>query len=61
MAALKIFITCPRGLEEVLVGELNALALQHIHAVDGGVDCVGSWEQVYQINLHSSVASRVLI
>ena len=61
MAALKIFITCPRGLEEVLVGELNALALQHIHAVDGGVDCVGSWEQVYQINLHSRVASRVLI
>ena len=61
MAALKIFITCPRGLEEVLVGELNALALQHIRAVDGGVDCVGSWEQVYQINLHSRVASRVLI
>ncbi|UOO88047.1 THUMP domain-containing protein [Vitreoscilla massiliensis] len=61
MAALKIFITCPRGLEEVLVGELNALALQQIRAVDGGVDCVGSWEQVYQINLRSRVASRVLI
>ena len=61
MAALKIFITCPRGLEEVLLGELNALALQQIHVVDGGVDCVGNWEQVYQINLHSRVASRVLI
>ena len=61
MSALKIFITCPRGLENVLVEELTAMNLQKIHAVDGGVDCQGSWAQVYQINLHSRVASRVLI
>ncbi|AUZ05921.1 ribosomal RNA large subunit methyltransferase L [Vitreoscilla sp. C1] len=61
MTALKIFITCPRGLESVLVDELNALSLQYIHTVDGGVDCTGSWKQVYQINLHSRVASRVLV
>lgn len=61
MTAQKIFITCPRGLENVLVQELEQLQLQGIHAVDGGVDCVGSWKQIYQINLYSRVASRVMI
>lgn len=61
MTAQKIFITCPRGLENVLVQELAQLQLQGIHAVDGGVDCVGSWKQIYQINLYSRVASRVMI
>ena len=37
------------------------MACQDIRAVDGGVACKGTMEQVYRINLYSRVASRVLL
>ncbi len=60
MAELKLFVPCPRGLEPALVQELTALACRSIAASDGGVACTGDWADVYRINLHSRVASRVL-
>ncbi len=61
MTQYTLFITCPRGLETPLTEELAALNCQDIQAVDGGVSCKGSLEQVYRINLHSCTASRVLL
>ena len=61
MTQYTLFITCPRGLETLLTEELAALNCQDIQAVDGGVSCKGSLEQVYRINLHSRTASRVLL
>ena len=61
MTQYTLFITCPRGLETPLTEELAALNCQDIQAVDGGVSCKGSLEQVYRINLHSRTASRVLL
>ncbi|MBQ9601887.1 MAG: class I SAM-dependent RNA methyltransferase [Neisseriaceae bacterium] len=56
-----LFITCPRGLESVLIEELQQQDCQQIEATDGGVACVGALEQIYRVNLYSRVASRVLL
>src|SRR5687768_10862047 len=54
------FVTCPRGLEQVLEQELTALGALEVFAVDGGVSCAGELALGYMINLESRVASRVL-
>lgn len=61
MTVYSLFVTCPRGLETLLVSELEKSKCSDIRAVDGGVSCKGGMEQVYRINLHSRVASRVLL
>lgn len=59
---IALFVTCPRGLETVLVQELTTQGCTHITASDGGVSCNAlSWEQIYRINLYSRSAGRVLI
>jgi len=55
------FCPCPRGLEEPLAAELQALGCTDVRGADGGVSCRGTMEQVYRINLWSRVASRVLL
>lgn len=55
------FAPCPRGLEEVLVEELAALGIEPAHATAGGVHFSATWPEVYRINLHSRLASRVLV
>ncbi|HWZ47417.1 MAG TPA: THUMP domain-containing protein [Herbaspirillum sp.] len=63
------FCPCPRGLEIALAEELNEIAQQtapavtlKIHTqVPGGVHCSGLLTDAYRINLHSRIASRVLL
>ncbi|WP_409265330.1 class I SAM-dependent RNA methyltransferase [Massilia sp. BHUDP2] len=60
------FCPCPRGMEAALAEELGEIA-QHsttmrVHnQVPGGVHCSGSLVDAYRINLHSRIASRVLM
>lgn len=60
------FCPCPRGMEAALAEELGDIA-QHsttmrVHnQVPGGVHCSGSLVDAYRINLHSRIASRVLM
>jgi putative N6-adenine-specific DNA methylase len=54
------FVTCPRGIEQVLAQELTALGALEVSAVDGGVRGSGEFALCYAINLESRVASRVL-
>ena len=60
------FCPCPRGMEAALAEELGEIA-QHsttmrVHnQVPGGVHCSGSMHDAYRINLHSRIASRVLM
>ena len=61
MTSYTLFATCPRGLEPVLVRELEQLQCQNIEASDGGVSCKATMAQVYAANLHSRVASRILL
>jgi putative N6-adenine-specific DNA methylase len=60
------FCPCPRGLEAALAEEIGEIA-QHgktlkVHnQVPGGVHCSGELDDSYRINLHSRIASRVLL
>ena len=60
------FCPCPRGMEAALAEELGEIA-QHsttmkVHnQVPGGVHASGALEDAYLMNLHSRIASRVLM
>jgi putative N6-adenine-specific DNA methylase len=60
------FCPCPRGMEAALAEELGEIAAQStsmkVHnQVPGGVHCSGDLTDSYRINLHSRIASRVLM
>ncbi len=60
------FCPCPRGLEAALAEELSEISqlgttLKIHNQVPGGVHCSGSLTDAYRINLHSRIASRVLM
>ncbi len=61
------FCPCPRGMEAALAEELSEIAAEysatlHVHnQVPGGVHCSGTLSDAYHINLHSRIASRVLL
>ncbi len=55
------FATCPRGLEALLVEELKQSGAREIKPVDGGASFGGDLAVCYHINLHSRVATRVLM
>ncbi len=54
------FASAPRGLEALLLGEVESLAGQEAKAVPGGVAFSGDWAACYRINYWSRIASRVL-
>ena len=64
--AYSYFCPCPRGLELALTEELKEISAHaptlkvHNH-VPGGVHCSGLMSDAMQINLHSRIASRVLM
>lgn len=55
------FATCPRGLEALLVNELKASNAKEIKPTDGGVSFAGELSVCYHANLHSRIATRVLM
>ena len=61
------FCPCPRGMEQALSEEITEIAALHsktlqVHnQVPGGVHCSGLMADAYQLNLHSRIASRVLL
>lgn len=60
------FCPCPRGLEAALAEEINEIAQQSttlkVHnQVPGGVHCSGELTDAWRLNLHSRIASRVLM
>jgi putative N6-adenine-specific DNA methylase len=59
-----LFLPCPRGLEAMLVAEMQRLGsptLRVGEAVASGVPARGTLEDVMRLNLHSRIASRVLL
>ena len=60
-AASLCFAPCPRGLEEALVDELKEIGIAPAHATAGGVHFSATWRDTWRINLHSRLASRVLV
>jgi len=55
------FATCPRGLESLLVNELKASNAKEIKPTDGGVGFAGELSVCYHANLHSRIATRILM
>jgi len=55
------FAPCPRGLEALLAEDVVAHGGQHVKAVGGGVMFAGDWPVCYALNLHSRIATRVLL
>jgi putative N6-adenine-specific DNA methylase len=65
---LECFAPCPRGLEGALADELRALSALAadpaftVHApTPGGVPFSGAWAAALAANLHSRIASRILL
>lgn len=58
---LKFFAICPRGLEPLLAEDLAAAGGEDVRVVAGGVACRGTWEFAYRVNLHSRIATRLLL
>jgi len=54
------FVSCPRGLEDLLLRELGTLGAIGTKAVPGGALFGGDWETCYRVNFWSRIASRVL-
>ena len=55
------FATCPRGLEALLEAELQASGASHIKPTDGGITFAGNLGVCYYANLHSRIATRILM
>ena len=57
----RFFASCPRGLEALLADELRSLGAEQVEPVQGGVGFAGPFALCYRVNLHSRLASRVLM
>jgi putative N6-adenine-specific DNA methylase len=57
---MRLFASCPRGLEALLAQELSGLGAAAARIVPGGVAFEGGPDLVCQANLRSRLASRVL-
>ena len=55
------FATCPRGLEALLQAELQGIGAKDIKPTDGGVGFAGELSVCYAANLHSRIATRILM
>jgi putative N6-adenine-specific DNA methylase len=56
----RFFAPCPRGLEDMLEGELRSLGVPGTTKTEGGVGFSASWSTMYWVNLNTHIASRVL-
>jgi len=54
------FAPCPRGLETILLGDLETLGAQNVRSAEGGVHFSGDWPLCYRANLENRIASRIL-
>jgi 23S rRNA (guanine2445-N2)-methyltransferase len=54
------FATAPRGLEQLLLGEVRSLGARDAAALPGGVLFCGNWELAYRVNFWSRIGSRAL-
>ena len=56
----ELFLTCPKGLEEVCKKDLKDFSGK-INILNGGLSTQGSLEDIYRINLHSRIGMNLLV
>ena len=57
----KYFATCPRGVEDLLLREIEQLGGHNVAAAHSGVEFEGDLKTAYRLCLWSRIASRVLL
>lgn len=58
---LRFFVTCPKGIEQLLAEELQSLGAEGVRQTVAGVSCEGDLALGYRICLWSRLGSRVLM
>ncbi|MDZ7923168.1 MAG: bifunctional 23S rRNA (guanine(2069)-N(7))-methyltransferase RlmK/23S rRNA (guanine(2445)-N(2))-methyltransferase RlmL [Marinagarivorans sp.] len=58
---MHLFVTCPKGLEDLLFAELQGFGAEKCTQTVAGVNCEGELEFAYKTALHSRLANRILI
>ncbi|MDD3265857.1 MAG: class I SAM-dependent RNA methyltransferase [Burkholderiales bacterium] len=58
---ISCFATTVRGLEQLLADELSSLGASQINVVNAGLEFSAELDDIMQINLHSRLASRIMI
>ena len=58
-SVFKCFASCPRGLEEILVAELETMGAQKTRAVTGGCTFEASWRQATRMTYWTRFAGRI--
>jgi putative N6-adenine-specific DNA methylase len=61
MNALQLFLPCAGGVEPYLLAEVQRIGCQDATQLKGGVLVNGAWRDALTLNLHSRLASRVLV
>src|SRR5690625_79498 len=56
-----LFVSCPRALEPVLTQQLQKLGIRDANPGRAGCHAQANWQQVLHVNLHASIATRVLV
>jgi len=56
-----MFASCPRGLEQALADELKRIGFDGVQAGQAGCQFHGNWFDVWRANLHSRLATRILV
>jgi putative N6-adenine-specific DNA methylase len=56
----EFFAPCPRGLEAILLADLEQLGAHDVRRTEGGVHFTGDWPLCYRANLENRIASRIL-
>ncbi len=58
---MQFFVTCPKGIEDLLFSELESLGAESLKQTVGGIACSGELSLAYRVVLHSRLANRLLI
>lgn len=58
---MPLFVSCPRGIEEALAAELLQLGFDDARADRSGCSLHTDWAGMMRVNLHSRLATRVLL
>lgn len=57
----RMFASCPRGLEQALSDELSKIGLAGVEPAQAGCRFHGNWFDMWRANLHSRLATRILV
>ena len=61
MKMYELFLTCPKGLEQICKKEIESICSSKIQRCEGGVSLIGSIADIYKINFNSRIGMTLLV